>query len=40
VGGAKAAGLATVWVNPSGTGHPAADHVVASLLDLLPDHAT
>jgi FMN phosphatase YigB (HAD superfamily) len=34
--GAKAAGLATVWINPSGTQHPAADWVVGSLLDLLP----
>src|SRR5262245_36787056 len=36
VRGAKAAGLGTVWVNPSGTGDAAADHVVGSLLDLLP----
>jgi FMN phosphatase YigB (HAD superfamily) len=35
--GAKAAGLATVWINPSGTRHPSADYVVSSLLDLLPD---
>jgi FMN phosphatase YigB (HAD superfamily) len=34
--GAKAVGLATVWINPSGTQHSAADHVVGSLLDLLP----
>ncbi len=39
VRGAKAAGLATVWINPSGTRHPAADCVVGSLLDLLPDDA-
>jgi FMN phosphatase YigB (HAD superfamily) len=37
--GAKAAGLATVWINPSGTRHPAADYVVRGLLDLLPDEA-
>jgi FMN phosphatase YigB (HAD superfamily) len=32
--GAKGAGLATVWINPAGTGDPAADWVVGSLLDL------
>jgi putative hydrolase of the HAD superfamily/5'-nucleotidase len=32
--GAKAAGLATVWINAAGTAHPAADFTVASLLDL------
>jgi putative hydrolase of the HAD superfamily len=34
--GAKAVGLATVWINPSGTQHSAASYVVGSLLDLLP----
>jgi FMN phosphatase YigB (HAD superfamily) len=34
VRGAKAAGLATAWINPEGGGHPDADLVVPSLLDL------
>jgi putative hydrolase of the HAD superfamily len=34
--GAKATGLATVWINPSGTRHSAADYVVDCLLELLP----
>jgi FMN phosphatase YigB (HAD superfamily) len=37
VQGAKAVGLATVWVNPADTRHPAADCIVGSLLDLMPE---
>ncbi len=32
--GAKAFGLATVWINPARTAHPAADFVVADLLEF------
>ncbi|BAC90879.1 HAD family hydrolase [Gloeobacter violaceus] len=32
--GAKAAGLSTAWINPSGTAHPAADIVVPGLIEL------
>lgn len=31
---AKALGLATVWIAPAGSAHPAADRVVSSLLEL------
>lgn len=34
--GAKGVGLTTIWIAPCGSASPSADHVLSSLLDLVP----